>query len=53
MLDLLERTSDYKKNLQENLGNITAKRNSFEKVQRYPDLNKYLQHRSNKDQTKK
>ena len=42
-----------KKDLQENLGNITAERDSFERVQYYQYFNMDLQHISNKDPTQK
>ena len=44
---------DFKKNLQEKLGNITAERDYFEKVQSWQDLNKDPQYRSKKDLTHK
>ena len=52
-VEYLRETIDCKKNLQEKLGNITAERNSFKKVQCYQYLNKYLQHIYTKDLTQK
>ena len=52
-VELLREASGCKKNLQENLDNITAERYSSKKVQCYQDLNKDLQHGSNRYLTQK
>ena len=52
-VESLRESGDCKNNLQEKIGNITAQRNSFKKVQCYQYLNKDIQHRSNKDPTQK
>ena len=41
--EYLQESSDCRENMKEKLGNITAERDSFEKVQHYQDLNNYLQ----------
>ena len=43
-VESLRKSGDCKKNMQENLGNITVQREYFEKVQRDQDLNKDFQH---------
>ena len=47
-VEYIREAGDYKKKLQENLGNITAEQDCFKKVKPYQDLNKYIQHISNK-----
>ena len=51
-VESLRETGNNNKNLQEKLSNITDGRDYFEKLQHYQDLNKDLQHRSNKDTIK-
>ena len=52
-VEYIREPGDCKKNMQENLGNITAERDYLKKVQRYQYLNKNFQHISNKDLTQK
>ena len=52
-VESLREAGDHKKNLQENLGIITAESESFEEVQHYHDFNNDIQPRSNKYLTQK
>ena len=52
-VESLRETGDCRKNLQQNLGNVTAEHDYFKKVQHYQDLNKDLQHRPKNDMAQK